>query len=696
MRGKKSIAALTAVCAAGAIAGAFGLVACKPTEPPADPTLDNVRIEVRGYEWGPAVPKAIVKFSDNVSGIGKDTFKIKTAGATRTVTDVYACDELGNKTSGATKYAAVEMSVKYGEANPFGWDNVARVNKWSESYSVTVTANKEFGVGNGKVAEKKSFTYKVTAADRYVPQTANWAKDTVDYKEGGKNITLTRAAWTPEGAAADGVKNPLIIWLHGGGEGGTDIDIALLGNEVTGLTTENPTNIQHYFTDSTQKGAYVLAVQTPTMWMDAEGDGKYGNSEAGSEPTGEPQVSYYTEALWKAIKTYVQSNADVDPERIYVGGCSNGGYMTMNLLLEDEENFFAAAYPVCQGYMSGNISEDMLAKIKDKKMWFVLSEADTTLKPDVYSLPLYARLLQAGAQNVHMTLFDKVRGTDDPNPSSWSGTGFYDGHWSWIHVFNDQVKKEIDNSKINAVTDLTSENCNIEGNMWQWLSEQTNVVPAEPIVTDTFEAENGVIVGGITQVFDQEKANADAPSDPAEAQQFWATVYQNPDYYKDAPVNVTVEKGNKYTGTDEKGEEVTSLGYFNTVGTSVTWTITATEECDVTITLHAASSVQEQAGGWGSFNLKEVDLSLNEYVKLTVNNEETALTGTLPGLTGLNWQSDPSVYKNFGTGATSTVHLNAGENTIVLAAMSKDGGLNIDKIVISGADGKLSYIPVKN
>ncbi len=692
MRGKKLIAALSVVCAAGA----FGLVACKPAQEATEPTVDNVRIEVRGYEWGPAVPKAIVKFSDNVSDISKDTFKIKTAGATRTVSDAYACDENGVKTSAATKYAAVEMTVKSSEASPFTYDQTKQANDWNNSYSVTVTANKAFKVGDGTVAEKKAFTYKATAADRYVPQTESWVKDTVNYKEGTKDITLTRAAWAPEGAAADGVKNPLIIWLHGGGEGGTDIDIALLGNEVTGLTTENETNIQHYFTDSTQKGAYVLAVQTPTMWMDATGNREY-NEEAKEPAKGEPQLSYYTEALWKAIRTYVQSNSDIDTDRIYIGGCSNGGYMTMNLMLEDEEDFFAAYYPVCQGYKSANISDDMLAKITDKNIWFLLSEADGTLNPDIYTLPLYARLLEADAQNVHMTLEDKVRGIDDPNPATWAGTGYYDGHWSWIYAFNDDVKKQIDNSKINSVDDLTSANCTAEGNMWKWLSEQTNAAPAGPVVTDTFEAESGVIARGITQVFDQEKANADAPADKTsqEYQQFWATVYQNPDYYKDAPVNVTVEKGNKYTGTDEKGEEVTSLGYFNTVGTSVTWTITATEECDVTITLHAASSVQEQVN-WGSFNLKEVDLSLNEYVKLTVNNAETALTGTLPGLTGLNWQSDPSVYKNFGTGATSTVHLNAGENTIVLAAMSKDGGLNIDKIVISGADGKLSYIPVKN
>ena len=44
MRGKKLIAALSVVCAAGA----FGLVACKPAQEATEPTVDNVRIGGRG------------------------------------------------------------------------------------------------------------------------------------------------------------------------------------------------------------------------------------------------------------------------------------------------------------------------------------------------------------------------------------------------------------------------------------------------------------------------------------------------------------------------------------------------------------------------------------------------------------------------------------------------------------------------
>ena len=51
------------------------------------------------------------------------------------------------------------------------------------------------------------------------------------------------AAYEPEKLKL-GVKKPLIIWLHGQGEGGTDPDIDILGTETSALAKEE---IQKYF-----------------------------------------------------------------------------------------------------------------------------------------------------------------------------------------------------------------------------------------------------------------------------------------------------------------------------------------------------------------------------------------------------------------------------------------------------------------
>ncbi len=470
MRMKKlTSAALIALALSVTVALSVLMVGCndpKP-EPAPEASAKAITAVVWGYEWGPAIPKIVVEFSDAVKDVDKDAFAVKTGTANRTVKDAYPSDAKGNKTTESSKYVAIEMSTKYGEGSPFSYNQTSSKNEWAQSVTFTVTANKDLSVGNAKWEKGKKFTYKCGENDRIVPQTESWNKDTYRYTENGKDITLQRASWSPEGAKTDGGKNPLIIWLHGMGEGGTDIDIALLGNEVTALTTENETNIQKYFTTSTCKGAYVLALQTPTMWMD-DGDGKNNVDKPGTDK----QPSMYTDALYKAITTYVDGNSDIDTNRIYLGGCSNGGYMTMNMAFEHGD-YFTAFYPVCEAYNNSKITDDMIAQIKDYKMWFLQSDDDKTVDPDKFVKSTYLRLLQAGAQNMHFTYTGVVKGTDDPNPWSWMGSGKYDGHWVWVYAFNDQVKTQFDNSTITSKEDMTSANCTKEGNMWQWLSEQT-------------------------------------------------------------------------------------------------------------------------------------------------------------------------------------------------------------------------------
>ena len=66
-----------------------------------------------------------------------------------------------------------------------------------------------------------------------------------------EELTLQYAAYEPE-SLKNGKKNPLIIWLHGQGEGGTDTDITLLGNEVVALAKDD---IQSHFKAGKQTGA---------------------------------------------------------------------------------------------------------------------------------------------------------------------------------------------------------------------------------------------------------------------------------------------------------------------------------------------------------------------------------------------------------------------------------------------------------
>jgi len=440
----------------------------------------DAKMIVEGYEWGPAVPKVIVEFSEEVSGFNRDTFVAKTGGSQRVVLDVYNSDVNGKKKNYATKYVSLEFKCNTvsmfgfvsGDANPFNFDMEKFLNTWSPNYELELdlAEKKSFSVGECEYGNGNPFSYKLNLAGKYViPETASWKKDS--FTKG--DITLQRASFTPKGAKTDGVKNPLIIWLHGAGEGGNDIDIALLGNEVVALARDE---IQKYFTTKKVKGAYVLAVQTPTMWMD-NGKGEYNDKT----PAGQKQISKYDAVLFAAIKDYVKHNKDIDTKRIYLGGCSNGGYMTMNLMFEHGD-FFTAFYPICEAYMNKNISDEMIEQVKDYNVWLVASEDDTTVDPLISSIPTFYRFIKAGAKNIHYTLYDQVRGTDDPN-------AIYQGHYSWVYAFNDQVNKEFDNAKVakdlpnveieketgKITTEdkyVTNANCTKKGHLWSWLAAQ--------------------------------------------------------------------------------------------------------------------------------------------------------------------------------------------------------------------------------
>ncbi len=428
---------------------------------------EGIKLGVSGFEWGPSYDRVVIDFGDIAGGYDKTTFEVALDstnsasgnGSPREIIDAFPSDAIGNKADNPSRYVTVQFKARNGELGVFNYYNSR--NYWSTNIPgviLKLSEGKSVRVGMTEYTGNTPVRQKITETDRVVSQTASWHKDTVHYTGEGKDITLQRASWTPKGADKDSGKNPLVIWLHGAGEGGTDIDITLLGNEVTGLTTENPINVQHHFTKDGLAGAYVLAVQTPTMWMD-RGDGQYNGTGTGK------QESCYTAALWQAITTYVDGNPDVDTNRIYLGGCSNGGYMTMNMAFEHGD-YFAAFYPICEAYDNSRISDDMIEGIKDYNIWFLQSADDTTVDPKATTIPTFYRLLEAGAENVHFTLTANVRGADDP-------TAYYMGHFSWVYAFNDSVKTEFDNSAVTSQSYISAANCNVEADMWDWIAEQT-------------------------------------------------------------------------------------------------------------------------------------------------------------------------------------------------------------------------------
>jgi predicted esterase len=210
---------------------------------------------------------------------------------------------------------------------------------------------------------------------------------------------------------------PLIVWLHGAGEAGTDPLVALLGNPVTHLAHER---VQSAF-----GGAFVLVPQCPTMWMD---DGKGGYSSDGS--------SRYARALMALIVRFMHTNPSVDPDRVYIGGCSNGGYMAIRQLL-DNPGFFAAGFPACEAFLDDWIGERELSSLARIPLRFVHCKADNTVPAGPYTERLYRRLAESGARDVDAFFPDAVV---DPSGlyRAADGSPFaYHCHFSWVYALND-------------------------------------------------------------------------------------------------------------------------------------------------------------------------------------------------------------------------------------------------------------------
>ena len=246
--------------------------------------LKDIYIYVEGIEGGPVVSKIIAELPEKISSIEQESlWKVTTAGVERKIKDIYISDEKGTKVSRSEfitfdlEISTIKNSFSYA-ASPFKYNTDILMNQWVSDYIVNIKGgNIKIGsnvfsvseltkdaINNRIVPDAEMFSFRDAISGEYMnPITKKM--DT---------LKLHLAAYEPV-QLKSGSKKPLIIWLHGQGEGGTDPDIAILGNEAAALARPE---IQSYFTSGSnkEKGAFVLIVQSPTYWMD-EGDSTNGN-----------------------------------------------------------------------------------------------------------------------------------------------------------------------------------------------------------------------------------------------------------------------------------------------------------------------------------------------------------------------------------------------------------------------------------
>ncbi len=178
--------------------------------------------------------------------------------------------------------------------------------------------------------------------------------------QGTKGLTLPYRLFKVKNPTA-GTKYPLILFLHGAGERGTNNTSQLMAN--AGATV--------WATDAhqTKNPAYVIAPQCPNdqQWVDTPwGNGSYSTTTV-------PVSDELTTAL--EIADAVAKEFNTDPARQYITGLSMGGYGTWDAIVRNPTRF-AAAIPICG---AGDPSKADLIKLLP--IWTANGSADTTVPP---------------------------------------------------------------------------------------------------------------------------------------------------------------------------------------------------------------------------------------------------------------------------------------------------------------------------
>ena len=184
---------------------------------------------VEGFDWGPAVNKVILELDSPITTVDFKNFMVSVerthtcveipsnqVKGERTVVYAYPSDNKGNRVKEGTFITLVlAVSPNLPLSSPFQYSQKegCKGNKWVD-YKMSITEIK-----SNKVWNKQK--------NKLMPLVDEF--DLLGKFNYGEGKLLTYASFTPKNKST---KSPLIIWLHGGGEGGTDFTTGHTGKRM--------------------------------------------------------------------------------------------------------------------------------------------------------------------------------------------------------------------------------------------------------------------------------------------------------------------------------------------------------------------------------------------------------------------------------------------------------------------------------
>lgn len=200
----------------------------------------------------------------------------------------------------------------------------------------------------------------------------------------------------------DKTKYPLVIWFHGLGDGSSP------GRQITG------SNIAAWASEDYQSrfgdvgGAFILAPRC----------------EDGNDTWGDK----YIVPTRAAIDNFIaEHRKNIDVTRIYVGGYSMGGKMTLKMLVAYPE-MFAAAFPICPAWVP---NEAAVACFKDVPVWMTSGAQDPLVNYYAFAMTTWNRII-AQSNVAELCQLSTLKKTCFPD-----GKRAYSAHLSWFSVNND-------------------------------------------------------------------------------------------------------------------------------------------------------------------------------------------------------------------------------------------------------------------
>lgn len=254
-----------------------------------------------------------------------------------------------------------------------------------------------------------------------------------------KGMKVDYMSFSPE--TEEGKKYPLVLYFHGKGQGEKPGDQIDINNFPLWASDE----LQAQFNNG---GAYLIAFRS-------------------HEENNEYWDDKYIESVKAAADEFIEANKDsIDLTRIYVGGFSMGGKMTLKMMTSYPK-FFAAAFPMCPAYFP---SDEQYEAIADMPTWLFTSKYDVVAGYHSTGKVVWEKICEFTncPEDCRFTLFGKVCYPDGKKCPS--------NHHVWFAVSNDMFSYDGGKYPNAVTTDANNETVELTypDGVISWLNQYTS------------------------------------------------------------------------------------------------------------------------------------------------------------------------------------------------------------------------------